>query len=248
MTSKTKIQEEKELSLQYELSRYTKKTDLEEFTIVELTVENVACVEFMIRNNSRYAGQNNKSTTIWLKKFANALKGENTQEDYRKIVFEVVSGIDRTNSTHINADGVGREELTERIVKIDKNLLFEYLKSPEKDNYKLIEILSKKTNPDPANPNMHARRNYSFATKFCHDTAFYLFEDEVEQDNFSKYDNVVAQNIGKYAKCYEIEKPNDISYNYKSFITLVDAIIKKSGKKISRNGFDHLLWYMNKAR
>lgn len=243
MTSKTKIQKEKELSLQYELSRYTNRPDL-----VELTVENVARVEFMIRNNSRYAGQNNKSTTIWLKKFANALKGEHTQEDYRKIVFEVVSGIDRTNSTHINADGVGREELTERIVNIDKNLLSQYLKSPEKDNYKLIEILSEKTNPDPANPNMHARRNYSFATKFCHYTAFYLFEDEVEQDNFSIYDNIVAQNIGKYAKCYEIDNPNDISYNYKSFITLVDAIIKKSGNKISRNGFDHLLWYMNKAR
>lgn len=243
MTSKTKIQEEKELSLRYELSRYSKTKDL-----VELTVENVARVEFMIRNNSRYAGQNNKSTTIWLKKFANALKGEHTQEDYRKIVFEVVSGIDRTNSTHINADGVGREELTERIVNIDKNLLFEYLKSPEKDNYKLIEILSEKTHPDPANPNMHARRNYSFATKFCHDTAFYLFEDEVEQDNFSKYDNVVARNIGKYADYYKIKNPNDIGCNYKSFITLVDAIIKKSGNKISRNGFDHLLWYMNKAR
>ena len=160
---------------------------------MELTVENVARVEFMIRHNSRYAGQNNKSTTIWLKKFANALKGEHTQEDYRKIVFEVVSGIDRTNSTHINADGVGREELTERIVNIDKNLLFEYLKSPEKDNYKLIEILSEKTHSAPANPNMHARRNYSFATKFCHYAAFYLFEDEVEQDNFSIYDNVVAQ-------------------------------------------------------
>ena len=70
----------------------------------------------------------------------------------------------------------------------------------------------------------------------------------MEQDNFSIYDNVVAQNIGKYAKCYEIENPNDISYNYKSFITSVDAIIKKSGNKISRNGFDHLLWYMNKIR
>ena len=34
MTSKTKIQKEMELSLQYELSRYTKKTDLEELTIV----------------------------------------------------------------------------------------------------------------------------------------------------------------------------------------------------------------------
>lgn len=243
MTSKTKIQKEMELSLQYELSRYTNKPEL-----VELTVENVARVEFMIRNNSRYAGQNNKSTTIWLKKFANALKGEHTQEDYRKIVFEVVSGIDRTNSTHINADGVGREELTERIVNIDKNQLFEYLKSPEKDNYKLIEILSAKTNPDPANPNMHARRNYSFATKFCHYAAFYLFEDEVEQDNFSIYDNVVAKKIDKYAECYKIENPNDIGCNYKSFITLVDAIIKKSGNKISRNGFDHLLWYMNKTR
>lgn len=234
-----KIENEYLLSLQYELSRYTDRTDL-----VELTAENVARVEFMIRNNSRYAGKNNQSATDWLEEFAKALNGQPTQESYEKIVFEVVSGIDRTNSTHINADGVGREELTNRIVSIDKEKLYQYLKNPQEDNYKLIEILSTPTHP--VDPNKHARSNYSFATKFCHYTAFHLFKGETEQDNFSIYDSIVAQNIGKYADYYGIKMPNDIGLNYTSFITLVDDIIKASGDKISRNGFDHLLWYVNK--
>ncbi|MGM9745647.1 MAG: hypothetical protein ACI30H_01605 [Paludibacteraceae bacterium] len=235
-----KIEKEYLLSLQYELSRYTDRPDL-----VELTAENVARVEFMIRNNSRYAGKNNQSATYWLEEFAKALKGQPTQESYEKIVFEVVSGIDRTNTTHINADGVGREELTNRIISIDKEKLYQYLRNPTKDDYELIKILSKKTTPE--NPK-HARSNYSFATKFCHYTAFTLFKGETEQDNFSIYDSIVARNIGKYANYYGIKMPNDIGRNYNSFITLVDAIIKASGDKISRNGFDHLLWYINKIR
>lgn len=234
-----KIETEYLLSLQYELSRYRERPDL-----VELTADNVARVEFMIRNNSRYAGKNNQSTTYWLEEFAKALNGQPTQESYEKVVSEVVSGIDRTNSTHINADGVGREELTNRIVSIDKEKLYQYLKNPKQDNYELIKILSEKTHP--VNPNMHARSNYSFATKFCHYTAFTLFKGETEQDNFSIFDSIVARNIGKYANYFKIEKPNDVDSNYNSFITLIDAIIKASGDKISRNGFDHLLWYINK--
>lgn len=236
-----KIETEYSLSLQYELSCYTNRPDL-----VELTADNVARVEFMIRNNSRYAGTNNQLATNWLEKFANALKGQPTQESYEEIVFEVVKGIDSTNSTHINADGVGREELTDRIIKINKNLLYQYLKNPTKDDYELIKILSKKTHP--VDPNKHARSNYSFATKFCHYTAFHLFESDPEQDNFSIYDSIVARKIRDYADYYKIKMPNDIGCNYNSFITLVDDIIKASGDKISRNGFDHLLWYMNKIR
>ena len=40
----------------------------------------------------------------------------------------------------------------------------------------------------------------------------------------------------------------DISLNYSSFIAPLDTILPKSDNYISRNGFDHLIWYFHKAR
>lgn len=236
-----KIEKELKLSLQYDLKRCEGRDDL-----VQFTTDNVARVEAMIRNDSDYSDKGTRTVTDWLTELSNLLKGKSSTEDYQKVIFECVSGIDRTNSTHINADGVGRDQLTERIVNINKQQLYQYLKEPENNNYKLISILSEKTVPKDVK--MRARCNYSFATKFCHYTAFNLFEGEIEQDNFSIYDSIVARNIQKYAQYYGVKVPRDIGNNYISFIKLVDEIIIKSGGEISRNGFDHLLWYFHKAR
>lgn len=242
---KTKIQEEFELSRKYELKQYLSPKGE---PIVQLTKDNVALVESMIRHDSDYSDKATEKDVNWLKELAHILNGKKSNHSYATVVNEAVASIDRTNSTHINADGVGRQELPVRILKLSKETLVEYLKNPKKENYKLIEILSAPTTPDPKNPKMHARRNYSFATKFCHYVAFHVFEGKKEQDNFSIYDSIVANNIDKYASYYGITMPKDIASNYASFIKLVDDIIMKSGNNISRNGFDHLLWYFHKAR
>lgn len=238
-----KIKAELAESLKYDLKCHKDKEGRE---LVLFTRDNVARVESMIRNDSDYSDQGTSSATYWLRELSKVLSGKKSTHKYEEIIQECVNGVDRTNSTHINADGVGREELAQRICKLSKETLVEYLKNPRKEHYKLIEILSQPTHPKDSKH--YARKNYSFATKFCHYAAFYVFENDEEQDNFSIYDSVVAKNIKPYAKYYGLKVSPNIGSNYDAFISLVDGIIQKSGKEISRNGFDHLLWYFHKAR
>ena len=80
------------------------------------------------------------------------------------------------------------------------------MKEPASEDYKLIKELSAPTNPDSKNkPNRgnaykyKPRENFSFATKFCHYMAMYLFDGKNYADNFSIYDNVLDKAIRKYA-------------------------------------------------
>lgn len=238
-----KIKAELAESYKYDLKCHKDKDGRE---LVLFTRDNVARVESMIRNDSDYSDQGTSSATYWLCELSKILNGKESAHAYETIIQECVNGVDRTNSTHINADGVGREELARRIWALPKDTLLEYLKNPRNEHYKLIKILSEQT--QPIDSKYHPRRNYSFASKFCHYAAFYAFEDCEEQDNFSIYDSVVAKNIKPYAKYYGLKVPSNIGSNYEAFINLVDGIIQKSGNEISRNGFDHLLWYFHKAR
>lgn len=83
-----------------------------------LTIDNVAKVEAMIRNDAAYLKSSDKhkgpakgysgSTAYWmcrLRKNINSLKPLD-----RDIIFSAVCAVDRENSTHLNADKCGREE------------------------------------------------------------------------------------------------------------------------------------------
>lgn len=228
----------------------TLKTD-EGIEIAELTHENVALVEAMIRYDSDYSNSSNSesktSSAYWLKELKKEVFGNNNNKShYWEIIEMCVQYIDSENSTHLNADGVGRKQMSERLAKLNKAKLVEYLRHPEKENYKLIEILAEKTVPEDST--YHGRKNFSFATKFCHYACFYLFEGLQEQDNFSIYDSIVAKNLPNYAKHFKTKLEKGYNLNYKAYITTIDAIRAKGKELISRNGFDHLLWYFHKAR
>lgn len=244
------IQQEMEMSKQ-QYSITTVRTDTKK-EIAELTRRNVALIESMIRYNSDYSNssnaKNDKSSAYWLKELKKeVVDNQKSKFPYRKIIENCVQYIDSENSTRLNADGVGRKQMSERLAKLDKAKLVEYLRHPEKENYKLIEILTEKTEPEDSRHN--GRKNFSFATKFCHYACFYLFEGLREQDNFSIYDSIVAKHLLDYAKYFNTEiKKGYKSNNYKAYITIIDDILAKAEEKISRNGFDHLLWYFHKAR
>lgn len=242
-----KIEQEYKASLKYNLKCIPNNKEL-----VQLTQENVALVEAMIRHDSDYSNSNDEtnstSSAHCLSKLSSVLfKGSTlSKNEYTKIVFECVSAIDRENSTHLNADGVGREEMTSRIVNIEKKRLLEYLQHPKKQQYELVKILSEKTHPTDSK--MKARNNLSFASKFCHYACMYIFKNTEAQDNFSIFDNIVCTNMPKYAKYYNIPLSKNYKKIYSEYIDIIDKIIKASGDKISRNGFDHLLWYFHKAK
>ena len=254
-----------------------------------LTLDNVARVEAMILNDAAYLNTSNVdagpseewnnavtkyiqsgtmdfikgekgSTAYWMSQLRKSIKNQKAMLDFN-IVFSAVCAVDRENSTHLNADNCGRGELTERILKYSPEDLFRVLRIPSPD-YELIKVLSEKTNGGKG------RNNFSFATKFCHYAAFYLFDDEAK-DNFSIYDNVVKKALPLYISFYadelgwdkqckktrwllenrqSYETGNKYGERYLSYLDTIDKLRKISIPPISRNGFDHLLWYYFKGR
>lgn len=219
--------------------------------LVELSRGNVAKVEAVIQNDSAYIRSSDKtyrgSTAYWMMQLKGALWGGKSHDgDYYDVFSQAVLAVDRDNSTHLNADGVGREEMTHRLCDISKERLIEFLKKPKETAYHLIEVLSSPTHPKDANHK--PRSNLSFASKFCHYACFYVFEGEAEQDNYSIYDNVVRKVLPRYCEYYHIAKLGHRDNDYAKYQGTIDAIIKAAGGHISRNGFDHLLWYYFKGR
>lgn len=242
------IQKELKLSQEKLLKTISDVPDL-----VELSIENVAIVEAMIQNDSAYIKSENKeavptrkkdgsvkyggSTAYWMTQLKDFLEqNSQAQFTYEEILSKAVEAVDRENSTHLNADKTGRKEITNRILNI-KNLENK-LKNANLD---LIETISAKTSAKT-----RARVNLSFASKFCHYACFYLFEGLPEQDNYSIYDNVIKKVLQKYVNYYHL--PTRDLDNYREYQETIDEIIAQSKSHISRNGFDHLLWYYFKGR
>ena len=160
----------------------------------------------------------------------------------RKLLRGAVESVDRENSTHLNADKCGRKEITERICNFDRQEFIRCLKDPDYKDMKLIREISRKTSAE-----RRARSNLSFASKFCHYACFYIFEGTEYRDNYSIYDGILKAVLPLYLRYFEIEQNYNLG-DYKDYRLAVDSIRKASRIEISRNGFDHLLWYYHKGR
>ena len=205
------------------------------------------------------------STAYWMQQLSKIIDGQDFVEcdiklsgkpqkrtfDKNEIIYEVISAIDRENSTHLTADknaskyeGAGRKELSIKIARRLKSLR-EILRDRKK-GMKLIDKLAEKT------ADGNGRQNYSFATKFCHYACFYLLQGLPEQDNYSIYDDVLGKSLPAYMEYYKLNKYTQENFkSYKIYSEVIDAIREKAaietGYLISRNGFDHLLWYYHKG-
>lgn len=232
--------------------------EYESMQIVKLTTDNIARVEAMIMTDSGYsksgdinAGPTYKkngveeysgSTAYWMTKLKYALEN-NCNKDLWNIISHAVIAVDKENSTHINSDGVGRKQLTNRIMEKAKSL--KEILSNVDSGLKFIDEIAAITSGVDADHK--ARTNLSFASKFAHYACFYLFdEDDSRRDNFSIYDNVLNKALPIYIKKYNLDGYNPNSYS--SYYNCIGEIIKACGEDLSRNGFDHLIWYYYKAR
>jgi len=256
------IKEELEKSKEYLIKTVEQNGE----RIVELTPDNVARVEAMIQNDSAYIRAFDKearpkryprkqtkefkyggSTAYWVVQLKDVLiKGKNVSDDnfsFGDIIKHLIAAIDRENSTHLNADGNGRKDIHDRIVS-KKEHLIKLLKN-QNNQYEIIDCICKKTSGEKG------RENLSFASKFAHYAAFYLFEGTKYQDGFSIYDGILIKALPKYIKAFSIQT-EDYKKDYKKYQNAIDSIIsaaeKQYGERISRNGFDHLLWYYHKGR
>jgi len=114
--------------------------------LVELSINNVAIVEAMIQNDAAYlkssditaAPKDNSkggmthggSTAYWMSELKTILiDGKSSSSEYKDVIAGAIAAVDRENSTHLNSDGIGREELTDRIISIKYQDLIIILKS-----------------------------------------------------------------------------------------------------------------------
>lgn len=241
-------------------SKMIEEVTLQGKTLAKLTRDNVAIVEAMIRNDSAYIHStdvsaapvyNRKgemkyggSSAYWMTLLKRVLLDDvsDSSYTYKEIIKGSVESVDRENSTHLNADKCGRQEITDRICQFDRKEFIKCLKDPDYDDMALICEISRITSAEE-----RARSNPSFASKYCHYACFYVFEGTDYQDNYSIYDGILKKVLPLYLKYYQIEQGYDLN-NYKEYRMAVDSIRDASGIAISRNGFDHLLWYYHKGR
>lgn len=248
---------QKELLLARE--KMIEEVDFNGYKLAKLTRDNVAIVEAMIRNDSAYIKSTDKtakpmfdkkgnmkfggSSAYWMCQLRTVLiNSKPTDYSYKEIIKYAVAAVDRENSTHLNSDNCGRNEITDRIRKLNRQELLACLKDPAYKNMKLIRLISRKTSAVE-----RARENISFASKFCHYACFYIFEGTKYQDNYSIYDNILKTVLPEYLDYYSIDETYDLN-DYGDYRRAIDAIRAASETEISRNGFDHLLWYYHKGR
>ncbi len=229
-------------------------------TLAKLTRDNVAIVEAMIRNDSSYIRMNDVSagpeytrsgrqtyggsSAYWMTQLKKCLALEDGVADYsyEQVIRGAVASVDRENSTHLNADSCGRDEIIKRILSLTKKELLICLSQPDYEDLKLVRLIAKMTSAEK-----RARTNWSFASKFCHYACFFLFDGMTSQDNYSIYDSILRSVLPDYLEYYGIKEIFDLS-DYKQYQQAIDRIREASGIEISRNGFDHLLWYYHKGR
>lgn len=240
--------------------------------LVALTRRNVALAEAMIMNNSSYlkcfdldcgpkGKRENKNfycgSTAYcmneLKYFYDndgnliekRVKEGKNKKTFKNVVLDAVKAVDRENSTHLNADRTGIDEITNRIFEKRADLV-KYFGDVSK-GFELIDCIKKKTNPTTKK----GRANYSFATKFCHYGSFFFFNDD-RKDNYSIYDGVMEKKLPLYLKMYNINFDKNefkVYENYYKYVgDIIERVKNKTGEEISRNGFDHLIWYYYKGR
>ena len=204
--------------------------------------------------NNVYCG----SSKYWFNEMMNGTK------DYKECLLGAIISIDRMNSTHIEAAKFGRIKILNIIYEKCKNLdeLKEALKEPfDINNNHLINLIS--TPLEAMNKNSCPRINLSFATKFC----AYACKHLNLGIEYSKYDFVVAKSLPAYCNIYldenlkegyflanncsgkmNIEEKKKYKLEvYKKYSKYIERIInevrKKYNYKITKEEFDHILWY-----
>lgn len=201
-------------------------------------------------SNGLYCG----SAKFWFNEMTNT----DSDYSYKECVLGAVIAIDRSNSTHLETTENGRKKMARRIVKRcpDLDALIDCLSTPFEstdDSHLLSCMMRKGLKSIKDGSDMYY---LSFASKFCS----YASSSLDLTIDYSKYDNVVAKALPIYyqAYCKEIVRKTefmvdnsisdkyhnrlDVYERYSDTIALIlDALSKKD--HLSRDEFDHIIWY-----
>ncbi|MBO4733823.1 MAG: hypothetical protein J5662_05015 [Clostridia bacterium] len=183
-----------------------------------------------------------------------------TFSDYEKFIEELIETVDRVNVTHLSAAVNGKAEMKKRIINKCKDLqsLKNALSKNPFINGKVRDvdpnhILYKLAEPLPAQKG-GTRSNVSFASKLCQFASKILNAGY----EYSKYDSIVAKTLPVYIEHYLGVKVAKRQFSldakpfhakmqiYAEYCDYIDKIIAKVNQGITREEFDHIVWYTNK--
>lgn len=194
------------------------------FVSIQITNDDIEKVHNEVMNDPTY-GRENKLITDCLKEYP-----LNTD---RKIVAMKIGLIDITNSTNIGRykSRISVVELANKIVGIKD---FDCRVKDGDPN--LVSELAD-------NPNINL---FSFASKYCcyHNCNVY------EKDDYSIFDNVLMNNLKRYAPFltpYKLDQWR-IELKYKLYNDAIAELLEESNITVDfkRRKFDHYVWYSNK--
>ena len=230
--------------------------DMDRNNLPALTEKNVRIINFLIENDSNYRLLDNSlddSISETIKKYPYTEKLEE--------ILEIITVIDRQNSTHLSATGIPQKEGQGR------NLTASYICSLSSGFYKSLRKGDPQLVNDIAQNAIGGKRYiFSFASKYCTYMARALFVGDEAEDNYSIFDKVMCDALPYYAMAYIgkrcIKKKNSNIQeiyatkgkgDYKGYRELIDSIRESAQQNtnahyhISRKDFDHLLWYYFKG-
>lgn len=239
----------------YELDRIVGRK-----AIVALTRKNADFLNAVVRIDSRYSKVFNYNNENVIKNLFDKMQSGG---EFEGLVFDAISEIDRTNSTHLEAAVDGRKIMADRVCEICRNI--DNLKDELQKEFSVQNnnhILARLTDKIQAKKEGGFRYNLSFASKFCSYAAEFLNIGK----KYSKYDNVVATALPDYSKIYlgiamkrgtfliqQYHKNEDeLQYRleiYEKYCNCIDSIIatlKEDNIDISKDEFDHIVWYSSK--
>lgn len=192
------------------------------------------------------------STQFWF----DEMSKKESNYDYKQCVLGAVISIDRSNSTHLETTKNGRQKMADIISKKcpDLKTLKKELSKPFKatDNDHLI---SKMLNGG-FNTNGKDMYYLSFASKFCSCAAECL-NTKVK---YSKYDDIVSKALPTYYEVYCGESVKKTAYKvdysvkekckhrlelYENYSNAISEILGSldENNKLTRDEFDHIIWY-----
>lgn len=214
--------------------------------IVEINADNIAKAIAMISSDSNYmycldCNKEGSSAFFFKKLFDSRVP---KKED----LLLAIRSINKENSTRLYGDEC--TEIAERI--ISAGILFDSKLWSVDTLKELFAIIAATTTKKVK------RKNLSFASKFCHYAAYYLYlnsDSSLSPDDIPILDSVMKQILPVYAKLNTIEIA-DYHPEYKTeeealaFFDSYQRIIRELSEKTgcSRTGIDQLLWYYHKGR
>lgn len=201
-------------------------------------------------SNGLYCG----STRFWFSEMTNC----HSDYSYSECVLGAVISIDRSNSTHLETTENGRKKVARRIIKRcpDVDTLINCLSTPfvaTDDNHLIACIVKRGLKSIKDGSDMYY---LSFASKFCSYASSFLGLTI----DYSKYDNVVALALPEYYQAYcdkrvrktEYKVDNSISDKYHNRLDVYEKYSEAIGEiisaldkdnKLTRDEFDHIIWY-----